>query len=120
MGNLLPCFVLLTLGIGLAYLLCRFQPDDRQWLLRVLGLALVVRLAVATAFALLPEIRVFHEDADGYEYMGMAICNGWRGAGPPIDIDTMRQNYGYPYLAAASYCTFGPYRAVPSYLNGLL
>src|SRR5262245_23261519 len=80
----------------------RVPPLERRWLLTVLLLSLTVRLSTATMFATIPETRIFHEDAEGYELGGVLASAGWRGEGPPYDLRHDRpQNYGYFYVPAA-------------------
>src|SRR6185312_316927 len=113
--------VLLFLFIGaIAIFLCASvykQNEERVWLTSWLWVALVLRLGAAALFATLPETRIFHEDADGYEYIGMAVARIWHG-GPGVQImPDMLQNYGYKYVVASLYYVFGQFQALPSCLN---
>jgi 4-amino-4-deoxy-L-arabinose transferase-like glycosyltransferase len=116
----LLCFSLI--GVVVLRLMVRaVRSDERAWLFRVLLTAFGLRLMAATMFALIPETRIFHEDADGYEYVGLMIERSWRLAGSPIPIGNAHdQNYGYPYVCATGYWLFGDFRPVPSYFNALL
>ncbi|HXU73738.1 MAG TPA: glycosyltransferase family 39 protein [Polyangia bacterium] len=113
--------VLLFLFIGaIAIFLCASvykQNEERVWLTSWLWVALVLRLGAAALFATLPETRIFHEDADGYEYIGMAVARIWHG-GPGVQLmPDMLQNYGYKYVVASLYYVFGQFQALPSCLN---
>ena len=109
-----------TLGLmTLAALTSRMPPSERAWLLRILLIAFALRLAVATIFALVPESRVFHEDADGYEIFGMMFAQRWHAAGPPVYLAEV-SNLGHFYVCGALYYVFGTFRPVPSYFNALL
>ncbi len=93
-------------------------PAERAWVARTLIIALTLRLLCATMFAVIPETRVFHEDAIGYEINGMNIAHRWLGHAPPLL--TAPQNYGWTYVCAALYYVFGFFQVAPSYLNSLL
>ncbi len=112
--------ICLLVGVVVINLMSR-KSDDRDWLIRVLTLALFLRLAVATMFALLPETRFCHEDADGYEEVGLQIASYWRGEGPPVlSVEAMKQNFGYPYISGICYYVLGRFRSAPSYFNAIL
>jgi hypothetical protein len=120
MDTLLPLIIFSTLGVMvLRAVTLRLGADEQQWLLRLLLAAFALRMLVATLFALVPEARVFHEDADGYEAIGLAIANGWHGSGPPISF-VAEQNYGYYYVTGAIYFLVGAFRPAASYSNALL
>ncbi len=72
--------------VSLALAITRVAPEERRWLFTMLLIAFVIRMAVATIFALAPSTRAFHDDATGYERLGMAAAAGWHHAGPPIDL----------------------------------
>jgi hypothetical protein len=96
-------------------------PDERQWLVRTLLLALVVRMTAAAMFASIPETRMFHEDAAGYEYVARKLALSWKHEWPPINIEsTMGQNYGWMYICGAIYYVFGDFRALVSCFNCVL
>jgi hypothetical protein len=121
MDVLFPLLVLGILGgVGLYLAALRVAPEERAWLVRILLLAMVVRLLLATAFALFPDIRFFHEDADGYEIIGMQLAAGWSGHGPPIRLEEGLPNLGQFYLCGGLYYVFGLFRAIPSYFNSVL
>ena len=113
--------VFLVLGLavltGLGQTVTR---EERSWVVRLLVAAFLLRMLFATMFAAFPETRVFHEDADGYEYMGQLLAAQWGGHAPPTPFTThMNQNYGFTYLCGAVYYILSA-RVAPSYLNCLL
>jgi hypothetical protein len=119
MDVLYPVLLCLALG-GFATFLCAhvYHGEERRWLLTWLWVALVLRLAVAAMFGTFPETRVFHEDANGYEWFGMAIARGWHGAHTELEyIAENAQNYGYKYVAAAIYYVFGQFAPLAACFN---
>jgi hypothetical protein len=122
MDVIFPLISFLVVGTALLSIWARRFPDDEgAWLIRVLLAAFVLRLGAATMFAILPETRIFHEDASGYEGIGMAMAADWSGTGPPLPFARyLTQNYGFYYVSAVVYYIFGPYRPAVSYLNALL
>jgi 4-amino-4-deoxy-L-arabinose transferase-like glycosyltransferase len=119
-------FVIPLLELGLigtltiAVLTRRLPPVEREWLLRILYLAFAVRIACATVFAVIPSTRIFQDDANGYELIGMAIANAWHGSGPPFYLRIELGNYGYHYLNGAIYYLLGSFRPAASYFNCIL
>jgi hypothetical protein len=117
-----PLFLFTAFG-ALAIVLCtrRLESVERTWLSGWLAVALGLRLAMATVFAVVPSLRMFHEDADGYEWLGMAMARGWRGEGPEMNpAAEIAQNYGYKYVAGGIYYLFGQFSPLLSYLNCLV
>lgn len=115
-------YPLLLFGLlgGFAIVLCiRTLPlEERSGVARWIWIGFTLRLAAATMFAAVPATRVFHEDAAGYEWLGMRLALAWQHQGPPVDVFTgASQNYGYPYLAGAIYYVFGHVPALASYFN---
>lgn len=114
-----PLVIFLALGLLLVQLAARATPEsDQQWMRNLLLAALLIRLVVATAFALYPSLRVFHEDANSYEARGMSLAAMWSGELPSMVFPA--QNAGYTYLAGALYFVFGGYQVVLSYFNCLV
>jgi hypothetical protein len=116
---------LISIGVfgSLAIYACvlRLPEGERNWLLRLLLFALLLRLGTAALFGLAPSTRFSHEDADGYEVIGLALANAWRGEGPPLHLAPYAgQNYGYFYICGALYSVFGRFPVVPAMFNGLL
>lgn len=112
--------VLFALVGGIAIWLCvRALPvQERSWVARWVAVAFALRLAAATAFAAIPQTRLFHEDAAGYEWVGMRLARAWQGQGPPLHLlDELSQNYGFPYLAGAIYYVFGQFAPLVAYFN---
>ena len=120
MDILLPLVIFCTLGalvfVGLIRLV---KEDERRWLSALVALAFATRIAAATMFALVPETRIFHDDADGYEYNGMAIAAGWSGDGPPL-ILTKGQNIGFAVVSASVYYLLGRFAVNLSYFNAVV
>jgi 4-amino-4-deoxy-L-arabinose transferase-like glycosyltransferase len=115
-----PLVVLATLGIVLTAIAVNTQPyDERAWLQKLLLAALFLRVAAAVMFVLFPATRIFHEDAEGYEGVGMLLGNAWRGEGPPLELPDLH-NQGYFYLCGAIYYIFGNARIAASMVNCVL
>jgi len=114
--------VFLVLGIASVALMAQTVPRaERSWLVRVLVAALLMRMLFATMFAAFPDTRVFHEDAAGYEHLGLQLAAQWGGHAPPDPfLAHLEQNYGYTYLCGAIYYVVGTARVSPSYLNCIL
>ena len=117
-----PVTLFLVLGLVAVTICVRFVPDEeRAPLARLLVGALMARLALAAVFAAIPETRMFHEDAMGYETAGHNLSQAWRGLRPPIQIITaMHQNYGWLYVCGAVDYLFGDFAALPSCFNCLV
>ncbi len=120
METLYPLLLFTIVGVAVALVCGRRVPQEEQrWLTRWLLIALFLRIAAATMFAVIPETRVFHEDAAGYEWTGMRLALAWAGtAPPPFDLtDALSQNYGFPYLAGGIYYVFGQFQPLVAYFN---
>jgi len=112
---IVPLVEFLLLGAAIVLVAVRRLPrSEQEWMRMVLLGALGIRLAAATAFAMVPALRVFHEDAAGYEVNGMVIASMWRGEYPPFP---MTNTPGFLYLAGGIYYVFGTYRPALSYFN---
>lgn len=121
MDVLYPLVLFSVFGVAL----CLVGPaglgsDERSWLSRWLLVALLIRLTFATIFATVEESRLFHEDASGYEYVGMILARGWLHQGPPVDMSLFDLNYGFYYLSAAIYFVLGLYQPLVAYFNCVL
>jgi hypothetical protein len=119
MEVLYPLIFFALIGFGtIALCSLTVPPAERGFVVRVLCLALTLRMIAATLFATFPETRIFHEDAGGYEYLGMATARGWSGTGPPIDIvKKTAPNFGFYYLSAVIYYVLGQFAPLVSYFN---
>jgi hypothetical protein len=103
-----PLIVFLTLGVAALMMAVRYvTPEERQWLLRLLIIAFLLRVAVAVMFELIPELRLFHEDANGYEGMGIKLADSWRGRIAPFSL--RNTNSGFFYVSGALAYAFGPF-----------
>lgn len=120
MDILVPLVFVLPIALAAFALYVRqLPPDEGQRLFRIVVVALFIRLLVATMFALVPSTRLFHDDAEGYEGLGMALARGWHHEGPPLRFpDDI--NRGYYYMCGAIYYVFGQYRAGPSFVNAFI
>lgn len=118
---LIPLVTLGSLGAALIALrTSRFPRATRVWLLRVVGWAFVLRLAMATVFQLVPATRVFHEDSIGSENYGIALASYWKDDGPEPTGWVYRKNPGYPKFLGACYFVFGRYRVVGAYVSAII
>jgi hypothetical protein len=115
---LIPLLVTSVLAVISFSLLSRGLPERRA-VLRILFVAFLLRVILALVFQLVPGTRIFHEDAAGYEWLGAAMADGWRGEGPPV-VFPHTTNYGYVYFVAAFDYLFGSYQLFPSLLNTVI
>ncbi len=119
MDVLVPLFAFVPIGMVIFVSITKNLPaEERSWLLSLLVAAFLLRTAAATMFATFPELRLFHEDADGTEVYAMLLASVWRGEAPPLS--TPPVNFGFINLAAGVYYVFGRYRANASMFNALL
>lgn len=120
MDIIVPLLVFIPLGVLTLAACTRLVAQDEQaWLIRILFLAFAARLSLATMFALVPGFRVFHEDAEGYEHLGLVIAANWAGTGPPLP-PMHGQNTGFMYVCAALNYVFGAFHANASFFNAIL
>jgi hypothetical protein len=112
-----PLVVVVPIGVMLVLASLRFvAEEERAWLGRMVFIALAIRVTMAILFSAWPDSRMFHEDAAGYEGVGMLLAAGWRHEAPPLLI-AADHNQGYFYLCASIYYAIGGYRAAPSLVN---
>jgi hypothetical protein len=116
MDVIFPLIIFLALGVGAIHLAVRvLSSGDREWMRNLMLAALMLRLAAATAFAMFPSLRLFHEDADGYEGIGLQLAAVWQGLAPPFPFQV--PNPGFYYLSGVLNFVFGRYLPVLSYFN---
>lgn len=120
MDVLIPLILYGLCGAVAIYLCGRScSAQERHSVLWILISAFVLRLSVATMFSIFPQTRMFHDDADGYELVGMKFAAYWSGHGPPIIRDEL-VNQGYFYISgAAAYLAAGS-RYAAAFLNTVL
>ena len=92
--------------------------DERGWLLRLVLTAFALRVTVALGFELLPELRLFHEDANGYEAIGIRLAESWRGRAPPYPLGT--KNVGFFYVSGALAYAFGGFALNVAMFNSVV
>lgn len=120
MEILIPFLIFSMLGTLVLVACGRYVPEDeRRWLTNVLVLAFAARMILATAFAVVPALRIFHEDAEGYEHIGLVLAASWTGRGPPLPT-VATQNTGYWYVCGALDYLFGAFKVNASYFNATL
>jgi 4-amino-4-deoxy-L-arabinose transferase-like glycosyltransferase len=61
---------------------------------------------------------MFHEDAAGYEGVGIYLASQWRGERPPMVMSEWAS--GFYFIAGAVYYVFGRYPVVLSYFNCII
>jgi 4-amino-4-deoxy-L-arabinose transferase-like glycosyltransferase len=119
MDILIPITIFVPLGIMIIFWSTRsFPAEERTWIHTLLVVALLLRVALATAFATFPELRVFHADAISYEDVGVYLASSWRGEAPRLDLATV--NYGYHIFSGVICYVFGRYRVNVSLVNAVL
>jgi hypothetical protein len=116
MDILIPFVEFLTLGlIAIQFGLRTVPLEEREWMRNLLLAALLLRLGAAVVFAMFPSLRVFHDDATGYEAVGMITASMWRGEYPPFPMGGT--NSGFNYVAGVLNYVFGRFRPVLSCFN---
>jgi 4-amino-4-deoxy-L-arabinose transferase-like glycosyltransferase len=91
---------------------------ERPWLRNWLILAYALRMAVAIFFEVFRDMRIFHEDSEGYEVVAVALARAWWGNGPPFPLG--ETNMGFYYLGGGICFLFGPYPLSLPLFNSLL
>jgi hypothetical protein len=92
--------------------------DERSWLRNKLILAFAIRMTVAAFFEIFRDMRIFHEDSEGYEAVSVALARVWWGTMPPFPLGTT--NVGFYYLGGGICFLFGPYPLSLPLFNSLL
>ena len=119
MEILVPLMAFGPLGVLVILAMTKgYAEEERSWLVTLLVTALMLRLAFALLFVAFPDLRVFHEDATGYEIRGQMIASSWRGEGPPVDLG--ESNWGFLYLCGLIYYVFGRFQGNASGFNAIL
>lgn len=120
MDNVIPFIVFGVLGCACIYIGVRtLTHDERGWMFNLLMLGFALRMITATVFAVVPETRIFHDDAAGYEITGQRLAaefvrNGLRL--PPSD----QLNQGFYYFSGYIYYVFGQFTPNLSYFSGIV
>jgi hypothetical protein len=122
MDIVVPLLTAVVLGAALIWFSTRsLPPSQARFIGWTLGLAFAARLTLAIVFEIFPEARLFHEDAEGYEIISMWIANGWHGDLPAFyGRDLAPRNYGFFYVLAGFYYTFGRYRLNATIFNSIV
>jgi hypothetical protein len=114
-----PIIVFVTLGLLSFQLAARsMEPDERRQLLRLVYLAFALRVVMSIIFELSPDLRFFHEDANGYEGMGLRLAESWRGRFPPVNLPA--KNYGFFVMAGLLYYCFGTFAVNVALFNSVI
>lgn len=113
MGALIGPLLIFGLSRGLT-------RAQRRFIVPVLLVALALRMASSTLFAAFPSLRIFHEDAEGYEEYGFRLASIWLHDGPPMPVDIPGRNSGYLHVVAAVYYVFGRYRLNATIFNSII
>jgi hypothetical protein len=125
MATIIPLVEILLLGIPLLLFLTRnLPPPQREQLRRIVLLGFGARLLVACIFDLVPQSRVFHEDANGYESAGKLVATAWLGEGPPVTLRDLgnpdRHSYpGFLVFCSTLFYVFGRYRLIVTAFTSL-
>lgn len=121
MNLIIPLFCVVLCGALLIQLaLVGLSPAERRRLQLIVIAAFILRLGLATVLELFPALRLFHDDATGYEANAIALSRSWRGIGPPLMLyQEGMLNYGYLYVGATLCYLFGPYPLHLAAWNGL-
>jgi hypothetical protein len=120
MDIILPLAIFGILGsMTIVACLRMVAPAERRQVGAIVFWAFAMRMGVSTIFALVPQLRLFHDDAEGYEYNGMALAASWAGEGPPVYTGS-GQNFGFGHVVAGVYFVFGRYAVAVSYFNSLV
>lgn len=123
MNLLVPLLVAAFLYTPILVLSVRdLPPRSRRFILRVMLAGFVLRVTLATLFEAIPSLRVFHEDANAYEYYSLRIARAWAGdthlldeAGPPPE-----HNAGVIYVFSTLVYVFGQFPLNISLFNSMV
>jgi Dolichyl-phosphate-mannose-protein mannosyltransferase len=116
---IVPLMVFGTLGVAVAFLTGHsIAPEERRWVVRTMLLALSLRLTVAFVFEMFPVLRIFHEDASGYEGAAVRMALAWGGRYPPYELSGT--NTGFYWLGGLVCYLFGPYPLNVPMMNGVI
>ncbi len=118
----LPLLEVLGLGLPAIWLLTANLPaNDRTQLRKLVLIGLALRLTLATAFVLFPSLRLFHEDATGYEVTAATVARGWEGVGPPVLLPPFQWDHypGFLVFCSALIYLFGHCQLILSAFSAL-
>jgi hypothetical protein len=97
----------------------RTVPDDeRPWVRNTLIYAYAVRVAFAVFFEVFRDLRIFHEDSEGYEYISVWLAKSWWGQAPPLNLGEV--NSGFYKLGGIICFVFGAHPLTLALFNSLI
>ena len=124
MADFIPITFVMLLYVPIAYFMTRtFSPQERISILKIVTIALLVRLAVALFIVLFVPRGLFGPDALVYMADGMKLSDYWSGLLDSPKFFKFRfdgTNQGYYYFVAWQYYIFGKIQYFPSYVNALV
>src|SRR3954447_23595391 len=121
MDLVVPLLTACILGPVLIWLTTRSLPPSQARFAQVtLGTALALRVLLSTVFEVVPELRIFHEDAGGYEIISMWMAGGWHGDLSLGGATLNPRNSGFFYVLASVYYLFGRYRLNATIFNSII
>jgi len=116
-----PLLIALLICVPVLYASTSGLPRaTRDKLLRHLLIGFGLRVGLATLFAAVPSIRVFHEDAASYENIALRFAAAWSGGSAPAPVLPASHNTGIYYFFGAVLYVLGPYPLHLSVLNSLV
>jgi len=122
MNNFIPIILVVILFIPIATgLTRRYSATERTTILKIVFLALFVRLALGFLFALFLPDGYFGPDAIGYINAGKGLAQQWQD--PNINVAqfayTNKSHFLYQYVCGAIYYIVGDVTFAPAYFNAL-
>ena len=122
MEVVIPLMIGLIVYVPLIFLSTRGLPPDQQRRIRPILLgAFFVRIVVSTIFEVIPQARVFHEDAIGTEYWSMRVASYWHNDGVYTrDWAMGARNYGLQYFFGGLLYVTGRFPLNITVFNSLL
>lgn len=93
-------------------LLCMrgLSANEQRTLRNMLMIGFALRVLASTIFAIVPETRVFHEDAAGTEWLSIRVASYWMHDGLSVpDWEVAERNYGLIYFFGGLLYVVGRY-----------
>jgi len=117
--------VLMLVGVTFAALICfnaYLQESEKQFVLQLFGVALLIRVAIATFIYTFELQKFFGLDAFGYDVVGWLLVESWQGDQSALAfLESMNESgWGMNYFVAAIYLLVGRNMLAVQFVNSVL
>jgi hypothetical protein len=121
MNNFIVIIVVFVIYAIIAAILTKsWNRQERVTLLKIVTMALIIRLGLSFVLALYVDVSLFAPDAVGYIAQGLKLAQYWSGEIPHNAFaGTKMMHPGYYYFCGFLYYIFGPIKFAPAYFNCL-